>query len=46
MVLIKPIGKMKYSTDLLVTKNVVKAVLLEAITLIKELKTDITVKQR
>ena len=37
---------MKYSTDLLVTQNVVKAVLLEAITLIKELKTDITVKQR
>lgn len=46
MILIKPIGKVQYSTDSLVTKGVVKAVLLEAIPLIKELKTDITVKQR
>ena len=46
MVLIKPTGKMQYSPDSLVTKKVVKAVLLEAIPLIKELKNDITVKQR
>ena len=47
IVLIKPVGKMKYSADLrqiiLLTKKVVKAVLIEAITLIKELKTDIII---